>query len=128
MRLDVTQEEAGYYYAESSTLTTNEQAADPDNRFWNYGDNDWGSGFEGSPPPPGLTYSVPDDGSGAFTLHNNSAVDVAIVNLYFPTYSSQGLVVIKSGESYKMPRASEASPLGFTAYTVQMTALIEIPQ
>ncbi|OBC07772.1 hypothetical protein A5788_06690 [Gordonia sp. 852002-50816_SCH5313054-c] len=119
MRLDVTQEEAGYYYAESSTLTTNEQAADPDNRFWNYGDNDWGSGFEGSPPPPGLTYSVPDDGSGAFTLHNNSAVDVAIVNLYFPTYSSQGLVVIKSGESYKMPRASEASPLGFTAYTVQ---------
>lgn len=119
LSFDMTPEEIEQYYAELQILAAQEQAADPDNRFWNYGDADWGSGATGSAPPAGLTYSVPDDGSGVFTLHNNSGVDIAVTNIYVPTYSSQGLVVIKAGESYTMPHPTEATPLGFTAYVVQ---------
>ncbi|MGW8812972.1 cadherin-like domain-containing protein [Gordonia terrae] len=117
--LNMSPEELEEYHSWLVSLTVAENATDPTDQFVNYGDADWGAGFTGSAPPPGITYSVPADGSGAFTLHNNSDVDIAIANLNYPNYSDQGLTIIRSGDSHTVARASLATPLGFSAYIVQ---------
>ncbi|QGP90616.1 hypothetical protein GKZ92_23180 (plasmid) [Gordonia sp. 135] len=117
--LAMTPEEIDDYHAWLQSLANAEQAADPDNRFVNYGDEDWGAVFTGHKPPAGITYSIPSDDSGSFTLHNNSGTDIAVTNVFYPTYSDQGLVVIGAGESHTFARPTQTAPIGLVSYTVQ---------
>ncbi|MDV8076425.1 hypothetical protein R4P47_07625 [Rhodococcus sp. IEGM 1370] len=88
--------------------------ADPDDRFVDPGDPDWYSAVVGADPPPGVTYSVPDDGTGIVAVHNDSDVDIAIISVFYPNSSSQGLVVVAPGRSHTI-----AAESGVAVYWVQ---------
>ena len=121
-----TPEEIAAYYAWIEETKTASQAADATNQYWNYGDDDWTAAWNTGDPtadgafiktgaPAGLTYSVDDS---RVTLHNNSTTDVAVVGLLYPDYSSQGVTVIRAGESYTIEE-SGSNPLGVNGYIVQ---------
>lgn len=121
-----TPEEIAAYYAWIEETKTASQAADATNEYWNYGDDDWTAAWNTGDPtadgafiktgaPAGLTYSVDDS---RVTLHNNSTTDVAVVGLLYPDYSSQGVTVIRAGESYTIEE-SGSNPLGVNGYIVQ---------
>lgn len=121
-----TPEEIAAYYAWIEETKTASQAADATNQYWNYGDDDWTAAWNTGDPtadgafiktgaPAGLTYSVDDS---RVTLHNNSITDVAVVGLLYPDYSSQGVTVIRAGESYTIEE-SGSNPLGVNGYIVQ---------
>lgn len=88
--------------------------ADPDDRFVDPGDPDWYTAVVGADPPPGVTYSVPDDGTGIVAVHNDSDVDIAIISMFYPNSSSQGLVVLAPGQSHTI-----AAESGVAVYRVQ---------
>lgn len=121
-----TPEEVAAYYAWIEETKTASQVADATNEYWNYGDDDWTAAWNTGDPtadgafiktgaPAGLTYSVDDS---RVTLHNNSTTDVAVVGLLYPDYSSQGVTVIRAGESYTIEE-SGSNPLGVNGYIVQ---------
>lgn len=122
-------EEADSENLTSSTLTqffdralvavSSTDGDDPDNRFLDPSDSDWGTGWStdvDATPPPGTSYSVGEDGS--VTIHNDSDVDIAVISPYHGVWSDQGLAVLRPGQSYTISETA-TNPLGFNAYWVQ---------
>ncbi|MFN3538579.1 MAG: Ig-like domain-containing protein [Rhodococcus sp. (in: high G+C Gram-positive bacteria)] len=99
---------------DTSTFAVNTAATDPDNRFVDPEDSDWYTAIVGADPPPGVTYSVPDDATGIVAVHNDSDVDIAIIDMYDLDESSQGLVVVAPGQSHTIAAESP-----FAAFWVQ---------
>ena len=91
--------------------------ADPGNRFLDPADADWDQGHAVTDSAPaGVTYSIPTDGSGVFTLHNDSGADIAIVGV--PGLSDLELVVVNAGTTYTAGKESTTTA-GTNAYLLQ---------
>lgn len=90
---------------------------DPEDRFVNPGEPITADAIYLA-PPAGVSYSVPADGNGAVTIHNNSEQDIAVHDVY--DLDDTSFVIIHPGGNYTIPARTEPGVLfGSHMYRVQ---------